>query len=156
MNVYIAGMYSQKEELAVVAEELLALGIGCTSRWLTEPHPPNTGLGELTEEQIRQYAIQDILDIEASDAVVFFAQDPETLTKRGGRHVEFGYALGKKPIYVVGPAENVFHGLNGFRGWKIVHGTLSAIKAMLVEKDYVERRAHGITAHVPDATGYSG
>ena len=51
--------------------------------------------------------------------MLFFAEEPSAPYSRGGRHVEFGYALatGKK-VRVIGPEENVFHGLPGIAHYK--------------------------------------
>lgn len=92
------------------AKELRKCGVEVTSRWLEEPHSPTSQIGDVSDELMREYAITDLEDIQAADILVFFSVDPKTPTVRGGRHVEFGYALGlKKPILVVGPQENIFH-----------------------------------------------
>lgn len=105
LAVYLAARYSRKDEIREKAEELSALGIEITSRWLWEP-PSETGLGD--ESRARQ----DIEDMDKCKLFVLFSESPDEAFKRGGRHVETGYALGtKKPIIVVGPIENVFHHL---------------------------------------------
>lgn len=110
MKLYLAGQYKQKEELAAVAGQLRAAGLEVTSRWLEEPHAPNITLDEIDVQQLEKYAYADLTDIDACDILVAFATDPSIPTVRGGRHVEFGYALGRgKPIVVVGPYENIFH-----------------------------------------------
>jgi nucleoside 2-deoxyribosyltransferase len=50
----------------------------------------------------------DLEDIRAADIMMSFTS-PDNGGK-GGRHVEFGYALAlKKHLVIVGPRENVFH-----------------------------------------------
>ena len=41
---------------------------------------------------------------------IFFSEPSDKAVRRGGRHVEFGFAMaGNKPIFVIGPKENIFH-----------------------------------------------
>lgn len=116
MKVYLAARYSTKDQIAKYAEELRALGIEVTSTWLEEPHSPTSQLNELEGEQHTFYALNDLRDVDAADALVFFSVPPTQPMVRGGRHVEFGYALGKRlPIVVVGPKENIFHYLPSVR-----------------------------------------
>lgn len=110
MKIYLASRYSSKPEMEDHARELRSHGIEVTSRWLEEPHSPNSQIGDVSEELMRGYARLDIEDIEAAHVLVFFSVDPTTPTVRGGRHVEFGYAMAlDKTILVVGPKENIFH-----------------------------------------------
>lgn len=129
MKVYLAAQYSQKDLLRTYAEELRAAGITVTSRWLEEPHGPNVTLDEIDEEQLRYYADMDFEDVVRADTLVFFAQDPNTAIKRGGRHVEFGIAMAlRKTIFVVGPRENIFHyrfGVIHYSGWEEVKKILT-------------------------------
>jgi len=108
MRVYIAARYSRKYDMKLVRLELERNGLLCTSSWLNEPHAPDTEMQSLTEEMNREYATTDLHDIDRADHVLFFSES--VLTPRGGRHVEFGYALGVgKIIHVIGPRENIFH-----------------------------------------------
>jgi nucleoside 2-deoxyribosyltransferase len=110
MRVYLANQYSQKELMKVCTAELRAKGIEVTSTWPEEPHKPETQLHEVGDAVLIEYAYRDLLEIAHADMVVFFSVAPTTPTLRGGRHVEFGYALAnRKPILVVGPRENIFH-----------------------------------------------
>ena len=110
MKVYLAAQYARRDELKDHAIVLRGMGVEVTSRWLEEKNPLHTNMGDDTVEFYIETANIDIEDIERADAVVFFSEDPTVGIKRGGRHVEFGYAHAKqKPIYVIGPKENVFH-----------------------------------------------
>jgi nucleoside 2-deoxyribosyltransferase len=110
MKLYLAGRYSQKDEIAAIAKRLQFEGFAITSSWLEEPHAPGTTLDQLSDTELAQYAQNDLNDIDEADAIVFFSVDPTIPTVRGGRHVEFGYALAKrKAILVVGQKENIFH-----------------------------------------------
>lgn len=90
------------------ASQLEAAGITCTSRWLDEAETEK-GLPKSATKNL-EVSVIDIEDVHTADALVLFSEDPEIGIPRGGRNVEFGYALGKsKPVLVVGPYENIFH-----------------------------------------------
>lgn len=121
MKVYLAAPYSAKDQITQYAAQLKDLGVGVTSSWLDEPHKPTTQMHELTHEEHLVYAEQDVLDVCAADAMVFFT-DPTKTIVRAGRHVEFGMVVilnklrGPMPIYVIGPEyENIFHHLPNVR-----------------------------------------
>jgi nucleoside 2-deoxyribosyltransferase len=116
MKVYLAAQYARRDELRQYREQLNAQGIYVTSRWLNERESLTTNMGDHSVDFYIETANIDIEDIDAADALVFFAEDPLVGIKRGGRHVEFGYALAKgKPIYVINYKENVFHYLQGIQ-----------------------------------------
>jgi nucleoside 2-deoxyribosyltransferase len=81
----------------------------------------NYNTNEDTPMEAQAFAMDDIEDIQAADALIAFTERPFSDKGRGGRHVEFGYALAlKKTIYMIGPRENVFHCLpevTRFRTW---------------------------------------
>lgn len=130
MKVYLAARYSRREELVGYRNDLNQLGsiipglyLRVTSRWLNGSHEahklgpngmrviPRSGY---TNTQARRFAREDLADIDEADVVVVFTEEhvPRGNVGRGGRHVEFGYALAKgKKIIVVGPIENVFYSL---------------------------------------------
>jgi hypothetical protein len=109
-KVYIAGRYSRRDEFRIYAKALSNFGISCTSTWLLEQEPLNSQMGDHSVEFYTKTAIIDLRDVDRADSVLFFSEDPLVGTPRGGRHVEFGYALhAGKQIYVIGPKENIFH-----------------------------------------------
>lgn len=110
MKIYLASRYSTKEKMKEYAEDLRSTGIEVTSTWLEEPHGAGTQLKEVRDAELTGYAETDLVDVKRADWLVFFSVDPSIPIARGGRHVEFGYALGlEKNILVVGPKENIFH-----------------------------------------------
>lgn len=111
MKIYLAAQYPRRDELRVYRDALELLGIHVTSRWLNEQEPLNGNFTTRPDSWYYETARVDLEDITEADAILFFAEDPTIGIKRGGRHVEFGYALAQgKPIYVVTPyKENVFH-----------------------------------------------
>ena len=114
MKVYSAGRYSRRDEFREYAKFISENGHEVTSRWLLENEPLNSNMGDHSDEFYIHAAKVDLEDVDRADAVLFFSEDPKIGTPRGGRHVEFGYALGKgKKILVCGPKENVFHYIDG-------------------------------------------
>ena len=113
MKIYVAAQYSWRDQVKAYAKQLEDAGFEITSTWLRERKGSGIELTELSNRFLREHAANDLRDIEAADMVVFFSVGPTELTKRGGRHVEFGlaYAMGKK-IVVCGPKENIFHYLD--------------------------------------------
>jgi nucleoside 2-deoxyribosyltransferase len=114
MLIYLAGRYSRKEELRAVADMLNSKVVTVTSRWLYRGMSddfPNMAREDVPSEHQERFARQDLQDIREADAFVVIADPPRT-PSRGGKHVEFGYALALgKEIWVIGPSETVFHHL---------------------------------------------
>lgn len=141
-KAYLAARYSRRDEMCEYAVELAEeFGVRVTSRWLAEQEPLNSQMGQHSEEFYIKTAYVDILDIEMADVLIFFAEDPLIGVPRGGRHVEFGYALatGKK-IFVVGPKENVFHYLGkADKRFNITHfETFEHLKHHIAERIMLE------------------
>lgn len=110
-RVYLAARYSRREELLRYREELQALGMVVTSRWLNGDHQIPDDV--LEEAEAVRFAREDVEDLYTADCVVSFTEQPRLVSAtRGGRHVEFGMAVPmRKLLVVVGPRENVFHWL---------------------------------------------
>lgn len=115
-TIYLAGRYSRRAELQGYAEALAASDVGrVQARWLTEDHEWDGNEDQLA--LARRLAWDDLRDLEAADLVIVFTEAPAPGGRnRGGRHVEYGMALnvwlrGLVRLYIVGPAENVFHSL---------------------------------------------
>lgn len=124
MKIYLAARYTRRLELCEYRAALESIGIDVTSRWLNGSHQlsdagvPIGDSGEaLVEDDTSQeaahlrakFATDDYEDVAAADLLIAFTQPPRSDKGRGGRHVEFGIALGLgKPIVVIGPRENVF------------------------------------------------
>jgi hypothetical protein len=114
LKLYLASRYGRRAELLFYAEELNALGHCVTSRWIRGAHEMKDE--KPNPQESATWAQEDLEDLIRADALVSFTESPgnQTGRARGGRHVEFGYAMalndyGKDfPVYVVGPRENVF------------------------------------------------
>jgi nucleoside 2-deoxyribosyltransferase len=113
MKVYLAARFSRLPELNRYRAELEAAGITVTSRWLLGGHEwVGTPDEQIPRERLARFAAEDLEDIDAADVLLCFTESPRSGPARGGRHVEFGYALAKrKPVIVVGHIENVFYAL---------------------------------------------
>ena len=96
-----------------LANELRQMGHEVSTRWLeTNFETDARGRSATAPAEYRaKYAEIDMEDVRAADCVINFTEPPDD-GGRGGRHVEFGFAvaLGKRLI-VVGYRENLFHHL---------------------------------------------
>lgn len=108
MLVYLAARYSRRLELCEYRDDLRRDGFIVTSRWLLGNHQAeNDQLHRGADAE--RFAAEDVADLRAADVMLAFTEPPRSSNSRGGRHVEFGIALGVGiPIVVVGPRENVF------------------------------------------------
>jgi nucleoside 2-deoxyribosyltransferase len=115
MKVYLAARFSRLPELRGCERDLAEDGIEVTSRWLRGGHEwVGTPDDEIPVDELRRFAEEDLADIDAADLVVCFTEPPRSGPARGGRHVEYGYALATgKHVVVVGYRENVFYCLPG-------------------------------------------
>ena len=117
MKVYLASRFSRASELLGYKAELERHGVEVTSRWLLGGHEwAGTDDEQLPVDVGERFAREDLEDLIAADVVVCFTEAPRSGPSRGGRHVEFGYALAMgKELFVCGPAENVFYCLDSVR-----------------------------------------
>lgn len=117
-RLYLAARYSRRLELVGYRAVLQAMGFVVTSRWLDGEHQYGPGT-RLVQEQLQsdldlaaRFAIEDAEDVADATVLVSFTEPPrQPSTNRGGRHVEFGLALGlgRMDLVVIGPRENAFH-----------------------------------------------
>ena len=110
LKVYLAARYSRRDQLLAVRDELARMGHTVTSRWLDTDWGRRPGESSAAPPEYRaKHAVIDLEDVRAADVVVSFTEAPGD-GSRGGRHVEFGYALAfNKRMIVVGHRENLFH-----------------------------------------------
>jgi nucleoside 2-deoxyribosyltransferase len=105
VKVYLCAAWQRQAQLRGYRDRLVAAGVAVTSSWLDLTGPLPT-----TAEEARAAALLDLGDLDRADEVVAFTELPAIGYLTGGRHVEVGYALAVgKPIWLVGPPENVFH-----------------------------------------------
>ena len=111
MKFYLAARYERHPGMRGVAAWLIGIGHTVTSRWISGAHGLEGTVGGESQHNARM-AKEDLSDIIAADCLIFFAEDPMVGVVRGGRHVEFGYALALgKRVIVVDYRENIFHWL---------------------------------------------
>lgn len=130
-RVYLAGRFSRRDEFNDYARQLRLRNFTVDARWLVEKHE---WYGEDSDAAIaaaEQFARDDVEDVLRSDFVLVFTERPNPGGRnRGGRHVEYGIAVGQgKDIVVIGDPENVFHTLRGSIGLPdgTIHGTTARI-----------------------------
>lgn len=112
---YLAARFSRYDEMQGVRDVLRGLGHTVTSRWIDQhggDQLESAAQAVLNSDpaSVAHFGLHDLEDIDAADVVVSFTSTDGG--GKGGRHVEFGYALGAgKPVVIVGPRENIFHTL---------------------------------------------
>ena len=133
INIYLAARFSEKEKMKAIRQYLQAYDCNVTSHWLDEEFPPNTTLDQVPNDFKVKTAQQDLEDIKIADLVILFTVDPTIPTVRGGRHFESGYAVGKgKPLWVVGPRENIFHWLPEVRQFNFLEDCIRGLDTCLL------------------------
>jgi hypothetical protein len=163
MNIYLAARYSRRLELCGYREQLRAMGHIVDAVWLNGEHQisnEGTPIGEtgeaLVEGSLRpggeaseradrlrvKFAQDDYRDVMTCDLCISFTEAPRSDKGRGGRHVEFGIALGMmKRVWVVGHRENIFHWLEDvrfFETWEACVATLEATANPSAEASHAE------------------
>lgn len=138
--VYLAARYSRLRELQVYRDELRAAGFDVRARWVDGEHEMVDGVA--SPEQSCGFAMDDIEDLRAARIVINFTEHPGADGRqRGGRHVEFGYALTclldtgwiePYRVLIVGPRENVFHYLPAVEQYDTWPECLAALQRTVV------------------------
>jgi nucleoside 2-deoxyribosyltransferase len=131
MKIYLAAQYSWRDQMKDHAKQLTEAGFVVTSSWLRERSPLNVDLNEESDRFLRGHAENDLRDITEADIIISFTVSPVTLTKRGGRHVEFGIGLAQgKQMIVCGPKENIFHYLPEIKQFNTFEATLKYLTSL--------------------------
>jgi len=116
MKFYIAARFSRRTDAHALSRRLIGLGHIVVSRWAKpdSDHVLPVGLSECAADaQRRRFAMEDLEDVQACDCLVALMEPDARNNSRGGRHVEFGYAMGLgKSIVVIGNRETIFHHLD--------------------------------------------
>src|SRR5690349_17269087 len=108
---YLAGSWADRPRLRGIRDELAAMGIACTARWLDYDGDALMCLGDLL----------------MADTLLLFTEVPSTA---GGMHVETGIAIGRNmPIIGVGPRTCLFHHLiaDWYPAWPELRAALREI-----------------------------
>lgn len=121
VRVYVAAPWPLKHQAEKVGRLLAQRGAVVIARWLTLPDTP---------QDDDAGARMDLADIDASDALVLINPAEFVQAGTGGRHVEFGYALGKgKAVHIYGVRSNVFHQLSTVHFYGHLEDLLDAFTA---------------------------
>lgn len=132
MHVYLAAAYSRYPEMQEIAKRLRSYDIFVTSRWITGEHENKETNPIKKFDESRRFAMDDIIDINKSDVILWFSSNDGQSKGRGGRHVEFGYAIACGiPIFVIGHRENVFHYLDGVNHFDTIEDFISSYQKTL-------------------------
>lgn len=122
---YVSARFGRQEEARRVADQVAAAtGWECTASWLTV-NPGEDEAAHTDPTVMREAAWNDLSDIGRADVMFCLTEPVEPVlfrdptgeplvpasAARGGRHVEVGYAITRIPVILIGPRENVFHGL---------------------------------------------
>ena len=108
MKVYLAARFETRATLRPVRDSLWKMGHEVVSTWIDETVKP-AGMGQ--DVFWKKLALKDLAEIKSADLLVL---DTHVGSERGGKEVEFGYALGRfqsMQVFLVGPIRNVFHEL---------------------------------------------
>lgn len=122
MRLYLAAPFSHRERMNGIQQQVEAKGHEVTSRWHSqEPE------GGAPDDQVEYWANTDLRDVARAHAIVLFDDQPAP-TVRGGRWVEFGFALalGHK-LWLVGRPTNIFTKLPQVRVFPSAHDFLEAL-----------------------------
>lgn len=107
-KAYIAARYGRREEARGLAYILQSFHYRVTSSWLWQVE--DEMLYKEGPDAAGRFALKDVKEVSESDVLVYLSEKEDNTWGRGGRHVEFGIAVGlDKTIYVIGPMENLFH-----------------------------------------------
>ena len=104
MRVYLASNWESQARLVALVSRVDGGSHEVVSSWLWEE--PGQGFRVLSEMQCVEKAHRDLGEILTADLVIV---DTLEETQSGGREVELGFAVGKHPVWLVGPCRNIFH-----------------------------------------------
>jgi hypothetical protein len=108
MKLFIAS-HSQ-ESAKCLMEHLQSRGHVVTARWILADTKFHQGLRVYSDEEKRQLTLVDEEDVRAATDGLVLIAEAEGKFVPGGKHVETGIALAlRRPVYVIGSRENIFH-----------------------------------------------
>lgn len=143
MKLYIAS-HSQEAARNLMAHLELA-GHKVVSSWVTLDTKFGRGLAAYTDAERTALAVTDETEVRAAtDGLVLVAEEEGRFVP-GGKHVETGIALAlRRPVYVLGRRENLFH-------WHPSVVVVATVDALL---DELRRR--GSVPHASDSPHEGG
>lgn len=158
LKIYIAARFSRRHEANELAQKLKAHGHKITSRWVLPDSDHVTPVGmsaQAADAERERFAIEDCDDVKACNWCISLMEEPRS-NGRGGRHVEFGYALALgKRMTIIGPRETVFHHLPQVQHFETVAQFAAEIESLdrMLGCDW---QGHAFGATYEDATCIDG
>lgn len=123
---YICARFGRQEEARLFSQTLEGLGHTITSTWVDQVELEMYGDNQRERERA---AVKDVQEVVGSEALVYLSEAEDNVWGRGGRHVEFGIAVGLElPIFVIGPKENLFHFFPGITHFETQEDFIRALK----------------------------
>lgn len=131
MKIYIASTFESRAELRPIRDELHRLGHEVVSTWLDEPDGDGY---TMSQAHLVALANRDLYEIAGVDLFILCTLFENN---RGGREVEFGYALSNAGVvWIVGPERNIFHTLadQRFDNWTECFRAFGELVAMVTTR----------------------
>lgn len=114
ISFYICARFGRQEEAREIAEILMDEGHTITSTWIYQEEAEMYEQSPDRDRVLNEAAHTDLYEVLEADAILYLSEEPTNEWGRGGRHVEFGIAIGtQKQLFVLGDKENLFHYLDG-------------------------------------------
>lgn len=131
MKIYLAARFSRRHEAHALGKILQEHGHKIVSRWSlpNSDHVVPVGMSAQAADSERlRFATEDVIDVVDCDWMISFMEMPRG-NSRGGRHVEFGIALGLgKWLTIIGPRETVFHHLERIEHFDTTEDFIKSLK----------------------------
>jgi len=138
MRIYLCARYGRRLEMTDIARQLIAYGNNIVSSWI---YPALEDMDRLaTPTQQGEFAAVDLTEIRRADTFICFTECPTDIAHhRGGRHVEFGYALGLGiDCVIIGPRETWFHSLPQVQQWDTWEEFLRSEETEMTDADVLQ------------------
>ena len=115
IKIYIAGTFTDQNDLRGKATRLWELGHEITGTWLHEVKKPEAMSSDTFKKKL---AIKDLCEVARADVVII-----DNRQSSGGKNAEWGFALGEhqhKLLWLIGEPTNVFQYLadERFENWE--------------------------------------
>lgn len=108
MKIYIAASYLRRDDAKRLRARLRDAGHVIICRWIDGPEPVEQYIH--SDALMEEFCSKDFEDVIKAQALVCITGDAPGQKTRGGKHTEFGIALGTgMRVFLLGPREQIFH-----------------------------------------------